>query len=331
MTKPLTTIALLILVEEGHALLSDPVAKYLPQFRDMRVFAGTNSTGMTTTVPANRPITIHDLLTHTAGLGGYGSFYGQPVDDMFRASGIFERTTRMAVTLDEMAARTAAIPLASQPGARWRYSIASDIVGYLVQVISGVPFADYMDERIFQPLGMRDTGFFVPATSIDRFAICYIPDPAGDYVLADASFTNDYLQRDRTPNGGGGLVSTVPDYLRFAQMLLNGGELDGVRIVGRKTVELMTANHLPTSLLPILAGSFQWPGHGFGLGVCVRLGHESGTLGSAGMYGWDGAAGTRFRVDPVEDLIFIYVTQLLAPPDPIAAVYQNLVYQALIK
>ncbi len=329
MTKPITSIAFMQLVEQGRVLLADPLSKYVPAFKDVRVFAGRDSTGAIITMPVERPITIHDLLTHTAGLG-YGLFTDHPVEDLVRATRIMSPLGGLVVGLDEMASRIAALPLENQPGARWRYSLATDIVGYLVQVISGIPFDTYLSEKIFGPLGMGDTAFYVPAAKLERFAACYMPNPAGGMLLADVPARSSFLQEDKTPSGGGGLVSTIADYLRFAQMLLNRGELDGVRIIGTKTLALMTQNHLPAALLPLQLGPETVPGDGFGLGVSVRVGGESGTIGSTGMYGWGGAAATRFYVDPAEDMVSIFMPQLLAAVEPIRPTFQNLVYQSVI-
>ncbi|MBI5878973.1 MAG: beta-lactamase family protein [Chloroflexi bacterium] len=329
MTKPITSIALMMLVEQGRLLLSDPVSKYVPEFKDMRVYAGRDASGAVVTSPVARPITVHDLFTHTAGLG-YGLFTDHPVEDLFRAAKIFAPLGGMVVPLDEMARRIASIPLANQPGARWRYSMATDMLGYLVQVIAGQPFDVYLAEKIFQPLGMSDTGFHVPAEKVGRFTACYMPNPTGGLLLADAPAASPYRSPARVPSGGGGLVSTAADYLRFAQMLLNGGELDGARMISRKTLAVMTANHLPPTLLPLQLGPERLPGDGFGLGFSMRIGDESGTLGSTGMYGWGGAAATRFHVDPLEDMISIFMPQLLAAVEPIRPMFQNTVYQAII-
>lgn len=329
MTKPIASIAFMQLVEQGRVLLADPVSKYIPAFKDMRVFAGRDDAGTVTTVPLERPITVHDVLTHRAGLG-YGLFTDHPVEDLIRASRFMSPSVGLLVPLDEFAARLAEIPLSNQPGARWRYSLATDVLGYLVQVISGVPFDTYLAENIFAPLGMCDTAFFVPAAKLDRFTACYMSNPKGGLLLADAPAKSIYLNERRTPSGGGGLVSTTADYLRFAQMLLNRGELEGVRIVGPRTLALMTQNHLPPSLLPLKLGPEAVPGDGFGLGVSVRIGPDSGTIGSIGMYGWGGAASTRFYVDPAEDMVSIFMPQLLAVVDPIRPTFQNLVYQSLI-
>ena len=345
MTKPITSVALLMLVEQGRLLLTDPVSKYIPAFKAMKVYAGNAGSGMTL-VDMEREPTIFNLLTHTAGLG-YGLFTDTPVEDLFRQSGLLAPMGKLRVSLDELAGRVAALPLANQPGTRWRYSIATDLLGYLVGLISGIPFDTFLAEKIFGPLGMTDTGFHVPAEKAGRFAACYTPAvpaapggvplppgattaAAGEIMLVDPPAASPYLRAGLPPSGGGGLLSTTADYLRFAQMLLNWGELEGARLLSRKTVELMTANHLPEELLPFKVGIEPSLGSGFGLGVSVRINDESGLLGSEGMYGWGGAAGTFVRIDPAEDMIILYMPQLLAGTELIAPVFQNLAYQAVV-
>lgn len=341
MTKPITAVALLMLVEEGRLLLSDPVSKYIPEFKTLKVFAGTDQAP----VDMEREPTILNLMTHTAGLG-YGLFTDSPVEDLFRRAGLIAPMGKLGVPLDEMIQRIAALPLANQPGARWRYSMASDVQGYLVGLLSGVPFETFVAERIFAPLGMSDTGFHVPADKLGRFAACYLPAVAstaaavplppgataanGGFSLIDPPATSPFLKAGAPASGGGGLVSTVGDYARFALMLLNDGELEGKRLLGRKTVELMTANHLPEKLLPIAQGTEPMPGLGFGLGVSVRVGDETGLLGSEGAYGWGGAARTIVRIDPAEDMLILFMTQLLGGTREMGQVFQNMAYQAVI-
>ena len=345
MTKPITSVALLMLVEQGRLLLTDPVSKYIPAFKDLKVYAGHAGTGMAL-VDMEREPTIFNLLTHTAGLG-YGLFTDTPVEDLFRQSGLLAPMGKLRVSLDEMVRRVAALPLANQPGARWRYSIATDLLGYLVGLIAGIPFDAFLAEKVFRPLGMLDTGFHVPAEKVERFAACYTPavpaapggvplppgataTAAGGILLVDPPAASPYLQAGLPPSGGGGLLSTAADYLRFAQMLLNRGELEGARLLSRKTVELMTANHLPEELLPFKVGIEPVLGAGFGLGVSVRINAESGLLGSEGMYGWGGAAGTFVSIDPAEDMVILYMPQLLGGTELIAPVFQNLAYHAII-
>ncbi len=229
--------------------------------------------------------------------------------------------------------RLATLPLAFQPGTGWRYSLSHDVVGYLVQVISGMPFERFLDERIFQPLGMVDAGFVVPPHKADRLSALYMATADKGLTLQDAPATSEWRKPKRMPSGGGGLVSTAADYLRFAQMLLNGGVLDGERLLSRKTIELMTRNHLPASLLPYsIDPGKPRPGFGYGLGVGVLMnGAEANELMSDGSYQWNGAASTRWWNDPKEQLVGIMMTQLMRSDlrPPFAQVFRNLVYQAV--
>jgi CubicO group peptidase (beta-lactamase class C family) len=328
MTKPVTSVAALMLVEQGRLLLAEPISKYMPAFKTARVFVGHTEAGDVLTTLEREP-TVHDLFRHTAGLG-YGLFMDSLVEDMYRAAGLMAPLGRLRVPLTEMAQRLALLPFANQPGACWRYSMATDMLGYLVQLIADMPFDVFLAEKIFKPLGMDDTGFYVSADKVERFCACYTPAQTGGLMLVDAPAKSVFLKADTPPSGGGGLVSTTADYLRFAQLLLNGGELDGVRLLGRKTIQVMTTNHLSPALLPIRIGPEARPGVGFGLGVSVTLNYDAGMLNSVGAYGWGGAAGTFFRVDPQEDLIYMYMPQLMGGVEPIAAVFQNVVYQALL-
>jgi len=329
MTRPITCVAFMMLFEEGRVLLNDPVSKFIPEFADLRIFVETSETGIIVT-DMDREITIRDLLIHTAGLG-YGLFEDTPVEDMYRAAGILSPIVVLQVSFEEMIRKLARLPLAHQPGDRWRYSLAHDVIGYLISVIADVPFDLFLQERLFQPLGMVDTGFFVPLCNLDRFAALYGPGEGGRLNLADKPASSPFLNPNITPSGGAGLVSTTSDYLRFGQMLLNGGELDGTRLLSRKTVELMTANHLADELLPMHFGPDPMPGMGYGLGfgVCLDVA-QSGILGSQGRFGWDGAAATYFWVDPKEELIGLMMLQLFIGEVPIEDLFQNLAYQAIV-
>jgi len=330
MTKPITCVACMMLFEEGRFLLDDPVAKFIPEFADLKVFVEATDTGVVVT-DMDREITIRDLLTHTAGLG-YGLFEDSPVEDMYRAEK-FGATCELVLepSLPEMIQTLARLPLAHQPGTCWCYSMAHDVIGYLVKVIADVPFDVFLQERVFEPLGMEDTGFFVPESKLDRFASLYQPGETGGLTLVDAPATSPFPNPDNTPAGGQGLVSTTSDYLRFAQMLLNGGQLDGTRLLSHKTIELMTTNHLADELLPICLGPdpLQGMGYGLGFGVCMDVA-QSGILGSEGRFGWSGAAGTRFWVDPKEELIGLLMTQLFFGEESIGDRFQNLAYQAIV-
>ena len=233
-------------------------------------------------------------------------------------------------TLEKMVEMMSTLPLVFQPGQGWRYSFSTDVLGYVVQVVSGQSFDAFLQRRIFEPLGMADTGFYVPAEKIDRFAALYEMSDEGERRLLVTPAIGTYNKQPAFLSGGGGLVSTVHDYVRFAQMLLNSGELDGVRLLGRKTVELMMMNHLPEALLPFAVnpGEPSW-GYGFGLGGKVMMDPaRAGILGSRGMYGWGGAASTGFWVDPQEEVIGLIMTQLM-PFQPLVDAFQVLVYQAL--
>jgi len=322
MTKPITSVALMMLYERGLFHLNDPVSKFIPEFKKVKVFATEGELADLT-----REITIRDLLTHTAGLS-YGDEEDFPVDELYGQADLFSA----GITLEEMVHRLTDLPLVHQPGEVWRYSVATDVVGYLVEVISDMPFADFLDEKILQPLGMKDTAFFVPPAKIERFAEVYGQTEKGPLEVVDVATAGDYSETVRLHSGGQGLVSTAADYLRFAQMVLNKGELDGVRLLGPRTVELMTTNHLPPALLPIAMGEEQMPGFGFGLGFSVLIdAAQAGVMASVGTHGWGGWASTNSWIDPQEQLIGVLMLQYI-PSDtyPIREGFRTLVYQALI-
>jgi CubicO group peptidase (beta-lactamase class C family) len=320
MSKPITSAALMMLYEEGKFTLKDPVSKYIPEFAGLQVLE-EDPAGNRMVKPA-RPMTVQDLLRHTAGLT-YGAFSKSAVDTMYG-----EVQPLRAAGLDDFITRMAKLPLRFHPGTRWHYSVAVDVQGKLIEVLSGQRFDRFLAERIFAPLGMNDTGFSVPAAKRARFAAMYSPRKEGKGLeLAPPEMSRGYLDEGlKFFSGGGGLVSTAPDYLRFCQMMLNGGELDGVRLLGRKTVELMTADHLGD--IPGRDGL----GYGFGLGVAVHQDRSrSGLNGSQGEYNWGGLAGTRFWIDPAEKMIGIYMIQVLPPrvsPDP-GDLFKQLAYQAI--
>jgi len=323
MSKPITSVAVLTLYEQNYFHLHTPVSEFIPAFRHLKVVKSTNGSDMELE-ELRRPITIHDLLTHTSGLS-YGFETDSPVEDLYRNQlhdeAYYERS------LEETIARLVTFPLVNQPGTAWRYSVATDVLGYIVEIVSGMPFGDYLQSAIFEPLKMEDTGFYVPEEKIDRLAANYAPDPDGGLVLFDAPANSVFARPPRLHSGGGGLVSTITDYLHFAQMLLSNGEWGGRRILKRKTVELMTQNHLP-EMIP-----FEELGAGFGLGVRVIEDiAQNQILGSAGAYSWGGAASTDFWVDPQEDLIGIVMPQLMNNQQyPFGRDLRVLAYQALVK
>lgn len=338
MTKPITTVAALMLFEEGHFLLDDPIANFLPEFADVQVCVGMDMAGMRLAPPERAP-TVRDLMRHTAGLS-YGWFQDTPVDQAYRDAKMDQR----GYSLAEGVERLAKLPLVYHPGRAWRYSYATDVLGRLVEVWSGESLDEFFHRHILGPLGMTDTAFHVAPEKLDRFAACYtradIPgfmtdgsaaSDSKELVVQDAPETSSYATPPLFVSGGGGLVGTTADYLRFCQMLLNGGALDGVRLLGRKTVEVMTMNHLPPELIPI-AVSLPDPGAGFGLGVKVLVDQAaSGRLGSPGMYGWGGAATTTFWIDPAEEMIGIFMTQFMPSGHyPVTTQFQRTVYQALV-
>lgn len=327
MTKPITSVALLQLYERGLFQLDNPVSRFIPSFKDLMVFAGGDADSFYITDP-DREMSIRDLFTHTAGLT-YGNRGEHPLNELYLRSGVDKGS------LQEMIDRLSELPLQFQPGTQWNYSVATDVLGYLVEVISGQTLDDYFAEHILQPLGMLDTAFTVPESKINRFAANYQYHEGGFRLLDDPA-TSAYLQPPIRRSGGGGLVSTCADYLRFAQMLLNKGTLEGVRILGRKTVELMTSNHLPNngdlgSMGMPVYNETTYEGIGFGLGVSVMLDPaKAQILGSPGEYAWGGAASTAFWVDPVEEQIVIFLTQLMPSATyPIRRALRVLTYGAI--
>ena len=331
MTKPITTVAALMLYEEGCFQLDDPVAKFIPAFADTRVFAGGDADSFTTE-PLVRPVTVHDLMIHTSGLT-YGFQHEHAVDALYRKRRIeFNANIGPLAGVVEAAA---AQPLVFQPGTRWNYSVSTDVLGRLVEIWSGVPLDTFFDERILRPLDMRDTGFHVPEGQGDRLASSYIQADDGGLALVDPAGESRFLEPAVTLSGGGGLVSTAADYLRFVRMLRGHGTLEGARILGRKSVELMTTNHLPGDLADMGRPRFAempFAGIGFGLGVSVLLDPaKARILGSPGEYAWGGMASTAFWADPAEDMIVLLLTQLMpSSAYPIRRELRVLTYQALL-
>ncbi len=327
MTKPITSVAVLMLFERGDLLLSDPVSRYLPEFADLRVLADPLGP-LDETVALERPVTIRDLLTHTSGLI-YESMEGGPLAEAYRRAGMSSGWT--SVDLATWVKRLASLPLAHQPGTAWHYGMSTDLLGHLVAVVSGMPFDRFLRENVFRPLRMEDTDFSVPAPKLGRFAALYGPAPEGGLRVIAEPGRGGFDAAPTFLSGGGGLVSTAPDYLRFAQMLLNGGELDGVRILGRKTVELMTQDHLTPREHDVEFLRRYFPGSGFGLGVSVVNDvAATGLPGSVGQYGWAGAASTSFWIDPKEELVVIQMTQFMPPFQyALPSETRALVYQAI--
>lgn len=329
-TKPVACAALLMLMEQGKFLLDDPVARYIPAFGLTKVYAGTTLAGGMRLTDPERPITIRQLFTHTAGLS-YGFSPEHPVDQLYIQSKLIDIVGYGQLPLAEIVEGLAALPLVNHPGTTYRYSMAHDVVGYLVSLLAEMPFDDFLRQHIFEPLGMADTGFWVPPEKAARLAALYAPTPEGQTILVDAPAGSVLLRPPLAALGGMGLVSTQRDYLRFARLLLNGGELDGVRLLGRKTVELMRSNQLTPAQLASM-GTPEAPnqGFGYGLGVGVMIDRGlNGAMRSSGAFGWGGAAGTEVIIDPQEDLVLLLATQRLAAPYPHARLFENLVYQAL--
>ena len=332
MTKPITSIALMQLYEQGRFLLDDPVHKYIPSWHNLQVYQSGIHPNFVTTAPA-RPMTIRDLLTHQAGLS-YGFSCRTNVDAAYRE---LKLDGHSGLTLDNLIDELSRLPLEFSPGSAWNYSLATDVCGYLVQVLSGKSLDDYFAEHIFRPLAMQDTFFSVPADKLARFAACYQYQPGDTFSLQDDPETSHFTRPHGYLSGGGGLISTIGDYYRFAQALANGGELDGARIIGRKTLEFMRLNHLPNGVdLPSRSiGGFSetpYDGSGFGLGFAVKTDiAKSQTIGSVGEYGWGGMAGTTFFIDPLEDLLVVFMTQLMPSSSyMIRQELRALVYAALV-
>jgi CubicO group peptidase (beta-lactamase class C family) len=339
MTKPLVSVAAMMLVEDGKIQLTDPVSKFLPAFAGQQVSVARADPEFArityTTVPADRAMTVQDLLRHTSGLA-YGEItVNQPVKDAYAKAGVYLPGVRdfdaRHVAPAEQAERVGKVPLVHQPGRVWEYSLASDILGRVVEAASGKRLGEFLDERLFQPLAMVDTGFSLSANKMVRLAQPFPTDPAS----GQPNRVIDVSVQPNNDSGGAGAVSTARDYLRFTQMLLNGGQLDGTRVLSRTTVALMTSDHLGTNISAavtpgeLLLGTV---GYGFGLGFAVRLAPGvAGVPGSQGEYMWAGWAGTYFWVDPKEEITAVFMSQA---PSPIRAYYRKLVkqlvYQAIV-
>lgn len=334
MTKPITAVAAMILWEEGRFELHDPVAKFIPEFADTKVWRG-GTWVKPVLEPQSEPMEMWHLFTHTAGLT-YGFMYQHPVDELYRKAGMewgFPRDLDLAGLCSLLARQ----PLLFQPGAEWNYSVSLDVLGRVVEVISGQRLGDFMRDRIFEPLGMSDTAFWCSADRAERMSALYMATPGSLAAMrADAADRGVYHE-PKLDGGGGGLVSTTGDYVRFAEMLRNRGELDGRRILAPRTVEYMASNHLPgnadlTAFGRPLFAETSYDGVGFGLGMSVTLDPVAAKVpGSVGDFGWGGAASTWFMVDPVEDLTLTFMTQLMpSSTHPLRSQLKQMVHQALV-
>ena len=330
MTKPIVSVALMMLFEEGRLSLNDPVAQYVPAFAKTKVYAGSTPLGLKL-VDQNPVMTLHHLLTHTAGLS-YGWFFDSPIEDLYRQLGptIFHREQ----PLEEVVNQIAGLPLLFQPGTQWRYSYATDVVGYVIQVMADMPLAEFLQERIFEPLDMKDTAFQVSPKNLDRLAQIYQSEKLYDPVAFEPDevvLLHDVTVPTKCPSGGGGLISTLGDYLNFCNCLINNGQYAGERLLGRKTVAWMSANHIPSQIRPLKMGPNEMDvGFGLGFRVVTSLG-EAKSLTSVGEYGWSGAANTYFWIDPAEEFIGLMMTQHMpTEPYPVQERFKNLAYQAIM-
>jgi len=329
MSKPVTTVAAMMLYEEGKFQLDDPVAMYLPEFKDVQVYGEGG-----TLVKPKSPMTVRHLMSHTSGLT-YGFFGNTPVDRQYRAANLLAGD----ITLAEFTPRLAKLPLLFHPGEQWNYGVSTDVLGRLVEVWSGLTLEEFLRRRIFEPLGMRDTGFDVPAAKLDRFTVNYqwgmnplaIGEAAGKRAVGDHPSKSRYASPAKFFSGGGGLVSTAQDYLRFCQMLLGGGALDGVRLLSPKTVQLMTSDHTKHARLPQV-GVTLGGGAGFGLGFKVITDTaDNQRIGSVGTFDWSGAASTSFFIDPQEQVVAILMTQKMPFDTRLTAEFRTAVYQAIVE
>jgi CubicO group peptidase (beta-lactamase class C family) len=333
MTKPVTAVAAMQLYEQGAFALKDPVSAFIPSFAELAVYRDGPASGPRTE-PATRPLLLWHLLTHTAGLT-YGFHHAHPVDAMYRAAG-FDWAPPEGRDLAECCQDWAGLPLLFEPGSEWNYSVASDVLGRVVEVVSGQPLDRYFDEHIFGPLGMADTGFWVEGEATGNLAALYLAGPQGRPVRFD-ELGRRALRRPDCLDGGGGLVSTAADYHRFTQALLGGGELDGARILGSRTLAYMARNHLPggadlESFGRRLFAETTFDGVGYGLGFAVLLDPVANkVLSSPGELAWGGAASTFFFIDPAEQVTAVFMTQLMPSSTyPLRSELRQLVYQALV-
>ena len=334
MTKPICAVAAMMLWEEGLFELHDQVKWFIPSFANQKVFRSGTLTAPRFE-PVSEPMEMWHLFSHTAGMT-YGFVYANPVDQMYRNAG-FEWGTPQGKNLAEVIDILAELPLMFQPGAEWAYSMSIDVLGRVVEVLSGMTLGEFMKKRIFEPLGMNDTGFYCPEDQAHRLAALYVPNPADKKAIRSDAMGAGALNKPVAELGGGGLVSTMADYVKFAEMLRGGGQLNGVRILGPRTVELMGSNMLPnnadlTAYGRPLFSETTFDGVGFGLGMSVTLDAATAKVpGTPGDFGWGGAASTNFTVDPLEDMTYTIMTQLLPSSTwPIRSQLKQLVHQALV-
>lgn len=322
MSKGITTAAALTLYDEGKIGLDDPVSKYIPEFKGVKVWQGDAA------VPVKREPTVRDLMRHTAGLT-YGGVGNPEADKLFKAANLGDKNQ----TLEEFSAKMGKLPLKYEPGTEWMYSYSVDILGRVIEVASGKPFDVFLQERLFKPLDMKDTGFYVPAEKLDRLATVYNSDGKGTLKPVDVPATSSYRTKPGMLSGGGGMVSTIRDYLRFLQMVANGGKLDGKRVLKEKTVRLMTHNEVPEMAMPIRFGKELREGVGFGLGFNVRVATSNkwDPAGPVGEWGWGGMASTHYWASPKDDLVVVTMEQTLPYSFMLEWAVKKPIYDAIVK
>jgi CubicO group peptidase (beta-lactamase class C family) len=325
MTKPVISVALLTLYEEGKFQLTDPLDKFIPGFRNTKVFVRLDENGKMVLEEPRRKPTIQDAFRHTPGLAsGLGP---GPVNERYRELGLLMGQIQ---SVRQEVEALATVPLAYHPGERWSYGLAHDVQAYLVEYFSGVPLDRYLKERLFDPLDMKDTGYGIPRGLAPRFANNYEASADGALKVRESATTGMYTRFDKVPLGTVGLSSTAMDYIRFAQMLLNGGELNGVRVLSKKTVELLRQNHLPQNVKATAGDVPNVSGYGLGFSVTLDAAAE-GNLGSPGAFGWSGAATTKFYIDPAEDMVAVFFAQRWPLDGALLNEFQTLLYQSIVR
>jgi CubicO group peptidase (beta-lactamase class C family) len=322
MTKPAVSVALLTLYEEGKFQLNDPLERFIPAFKDVKVFVRIDESGKMVLEEARRKPTVQDVFRHTSGLAsGLGR---GPVNERYRELGLL---MGQITSVRQEVEALATVPLEYQPGERWLYGLSHDVQAYLVEYFSGMPLDRYLKQRVFDPLRMKDTAYGIPPDRAARFANSYGPDKDGKLEVRETATTGTYSRFNTIPLGTLGLSSTAMDFVRFGQMLLNGGELDGTRVLGKKTVELLRQNHLPENVRMSPANA-----SGYGLGFSVALSAAAqGNMISPGTFGWSGAATTKFYIDPVEDMVAVFFAQRSPSDDRVMNEFQTLMYQSIVR